>query len=170
MKTKISIILALFLMSFSCDKEEQSCTDGIFTPEAEETTDCGGACPPCNFVPTSVDTYLSAKINGELMSFSNFSLYKTPDWILSFQNDSLSISVNFGAGDSLGGRPITPNFSSGIINGVNYPDVMSGTVVIAELDNTEKYLSGFFTVRFNKNGSSIDTLVVSDAEFSKINW
>jgi hypothetical protein len=162
--------LALTFLIFSCNKEEQSCSDGVFSPDEEQNLDCGGVCPPCDFQPTVVDTYLSAKINGQLTSFSDFSLTKNPDWILSFQNDSLSFNVNFGTGDSLGGRPITPTFSNGTINNVNYPDFQNGTVVLSEIDNTQNYLSGFFTVKFNRNGSAIDTLVVSDAQFSKINW
>ncbi|RYM32996.1 hypothetical protein ERX46_13170 [Brumimicrobium glaciale] len=170
MKTRLTMFLVFTLLIFSCKKEEQSCSDGIFTPEKEVKTDCGGVCPPCDFVPTVVDTYLSAKINGELISFSDYSLSKAPEWILTFQNDSLYFNVNFGDGDSLGGRPIISNYSFGTINGVNYPDLQNGTVVLAEIDNTENYLSGFFTLNFNKNGSVIDTLAVTDAQFSKINW
>src|SRR5690554_6631568 len=103
MKTRLSMLLVFSILLFSCDKEEQSCSDGVFTPDKEEETDCGGVCPPCNFQPTIVDTYLSATVNGQLMSFSNYSLTKTPEWILTFQNDSLYFNVNFGDGDSLGG-------------------------------------------------------------------
>ena len=64
MKTKLSIILAVALLTFSCKKDEQSCSDGIFTPEKEEKTDCGGVCPPCDFKPTVIDSYLTTSING----------------------------------------------------------------------------------------------------------
>lgn len=170
MKTQLTIFLAFLFLTFSCEKEEQSCSDGVFTPEKEKKTDCGGVCPPCDFVPTNVDTYLSANINGEQISFTDYSLSKTPEWILTFQNDSLYFNVNFGDGDSLGGRPISSTYSQGIMNGDNYPDLMNGTVVFSEIDHTEKHLSGFFTVKFNKNGSVIDTLVAADAQFSKIKW
>src|SRR5690554_1747065 len=105
MSRRLSLLLLLCLF-FSCKKEEQSCTDGIFTPEKEVKIDCGGVCPPCDFKPTVIESYLSTKINGKSVSFGEFTLKKTPEWILSFTNDSIAVQVNFGDGDSLGGRPI----------------------------------------------------------------
>ncbi|PWH86593.1 hypothetical protein [Brumimicrobium oceani] len=170
MKTRLTMLLVFTIVLFSCRKEEQSCSDGIFTPEKEVKTDCGGVCPPCDYQPTIIDTYLSTTVNGQKVSFSDFTLTKTPDWILTFQNDSLYFNVNFGSGDSLGGRPISATYSQGTINGDNYPDLMNGTVVFAEIDNVENQLSGFFTLKFNRGGDVFDTLAVRNAEFSKINW
>lgn len=170
MKTNLTILLALGMLTFSCNKDKQSCSDGIFTPEKEQKVDCGGVCPPCDFTPTIVDTYLSAQINGEAISFSNYSLSKTPDWILSFDNDSLSVKVNFGSGDSLGGRPITSTYSLGELNSVNYTTFHNGTVVFAEIDHVENLLSGFFTAKFISDANVFDTLVIKSGQFAKINW
>src|SRR5690554_4765093 len=106
MNYRLTLILLCVLFLFSCKKDEQSCSDGIFDPDKEEKTDCGGVCPPCDFEPTVIDSFLRADINGRAISFSNYNLTKNPDWILHFQNDSLDIKVNFGSDDSLGGRPI----------------------------------------------------------------
>lgn len=170
MKTKITILLAVALLSFSCKKEEQSCSDGIFTPEKETKVDCGGVCPPCDFVPTIIDTYLTTQVNGKPVSFSNYSLSKTPDWILSFYNDSLSVKINFGSGDSLGGRPMLSTYSLGELSNVNYSTLSSGFVVFAEIDHTENLLSGFFTAKFISDVNVFDTLAITSGEFAKINW
>src|SRR5690554_7652362 len=82
--------------------------------------DCGGVCPPCNFEPTVVNSFLSTKVNGEPVSFATFTLVKSPDWILSFENDSINIQVNLGQGDSLGGRPMNVLYSSATYNTENH--------------------------------------------------
>jgi len=170
MKTNLTILFAFTMLLFSCREEEQSCSDGIFTPEKETEVDCGGVCPPCNYVPTSVDTYISAQINGELIGFSNFSLSKTPVWILSFENDTISVKVNFGSGDEVGGRPILNTNSLGKLNNVNYSTLIDGFVAIDEVDNVENQLTGIFTAKFISDVDVFDTLVITSTEFSKINW
>ncbi|WP_159038548.1 hypothetical protein [Brumimicrobium mesophilum] len=170
MKTNLSILFTFALILFSCNKDEQSCSDGIFTPEKEEKLDCGGVCPPCDFVPTIIDTYLSAEINDQQISFNNFSLSKTPDWIFSFDNDTISVNVNFGSGDSLGGRPISTTFSIGELNNINYSTLHSGFVAFEEINDVENYLSGIFTAKFISDINVFDTLVIKGAQFAKINW
>lgn len=170
MMTRLTIFISIVFMTFSCNKEEQSCSDGIFTPEKEQKVDCGGVCPPCDFTPTVIDEFLRAKVNGESITFDNYSLSKTPDWILTFQNDSLYVNLNFGSGDSLGGRPISSTYSNGILGNENYSNLNTGTVVFAEIDHTENLLSGFFTAKFISNTNVYDTLAITSAEFAKINW
>lgn len=167
---KLSILTFLTCFMFSCNKEEQSCNDGIFTPGKEEQTDCGGVCPPCDFTPTEVETYLSVQMDGEIISFDEYSLSKSPDWILSFQNDSLIFSLNFGYGDSLGGRPIQESSSNGMLNNQNYPNLEEGIIVFSEIDHEKNQLSGFFKAKFTHNSNSYDTLAISSAEFAKIEW
>lgn len=170
MNSRLTILLLLSLFLFSCKKEKQSCTDGIFTPEKEEKLDCGGVCPPCDFQPTVVDTYLSTIINNVPTSFSNFTLEKSPEWVLSFENDSLSITVNFGQADSLGGRPLEVLYSQATKNGDGYSNLVGGISVFAEVNHTENYLSGFFQAFFVSNNDVYDTLKVTNGEFQKINW
>lgn len=170
MKTKITLFLTLALLSFSCDKDEQSCSDGVFSPGKETKVDCGGVCPPCDFTPSIVDTYLTTQVNGNPVSFSSYSLTKNPDWILNFNNDSLSVNINFGSGDSLGGRPMTSTYSVAELSNVNYSTLNSGFVILAEIDHTEKLLSGYFTAKFISDVNVFDTLVITTGEFAKINW
>ncbi|HLV42149.1 MAG TPA: hypothetical protein VKY37_07715 [Brumimicrobium sp.] len=170
MNGRLTIMFLTCLLLFSCKKEEQSCSDGIFTPGKEEKLDCGGVCPPCDFVPTPVDTYLSTKINDVPTSFSTFSLEKSPDWILSFENDTLNIKLNFGQGDSLDGRPIQSIGSNAIFNTVNYSYINEGFTVFSEVNHTENYLSGYFNAKFVSDNDIYDTLKITNGEFQKINW
>jgi hypothetical protein len=170
MDGRLTVLLVLTFLLFSCNKEEQSCTDGIFTPEKEVKVDCGGVCPPCDYTPTPMNTYLSTKINGVPTSFSNFALVKTPDWILSFENDSLDIQVNFGQGDSLGGRPIEIVNSLAKINAQDYSTLGEGIVVFSEVNQTENYLSGFFEAKFVSDIDIFDTLRITNGNFQEINW
>lgn len=170
MKGRLTILLLVSLLLFSCKKEKQSCSDGIFDPEKEEKTDCGGVCPPCDFQPTIIDTYLSTKINNVPTTFSDFSLAKTPDWILSFENDTINVKVNFGQGDSLGGRPMEVINSTAIFNSNNYSTLGKGISVFAEVNHTENYLSGFFEAKFVLDNDVNDTLKITNGEFEKIYW
>src|SRR5690554_4905267 len=170
MNGTLTLLILVSLLLFSCKKEEQSCTDGVFTPEKEEKVDCGGVCPPCNFQPTIIDTYLSAKVNGESISFSNYTLSKSPDWILSFENDSLNIQVNLGSGDSLGGRPMEVPNSKALFHSNIYSSLGSGYSVFAEIDHIEQSLSAFFNAKFVSDNDINDTLRITDGEFQKINW
>ncbi|HZH86918.1 MAG TPA: hypothetical protein VFD77_06350 [Brumimicrobium sp.] len=170
MDGRISLLILVCFLFFSCKKDEQSCTDGIFTPEKETKMDCGGVCPPCDFQPTVIASYLSTVINGESVSFSNYSLVKSPDWILTFENDSLFFNVNFGSGDSLGGRPITPTYSIAKFNMIDYSTFASGTVVFADVNHTKNELSGYFNAKFISDNDVYDTLVVKSGEFSNIKW
>ncbi len=95
---------------------------------------------------------------------------KTPDWIFSFDNDTISVNVNFGSGDSLGGRPISTTFSIGELNNINYSTLHSGFVAFEEINDVENYLSGIFTAKFISDINVFDTLVIKGAQFAKINW
>ena len=170
MNGRLTILLLTSLLLFSCKKDKQSCTDGIFNPEKEVKTDCGGVCPPCDFVPTPVNTFLTTKVNGVKTTFSNFTLVKTPDWILSFENDTLNIKVNFGQGDSLGGRPMETLYSTALLKTDNYSTLGGGFSVFAEVNHTGNYLSGFFEAKFVSDNDIYDTLRITNGEFQKINW
>ena len=170
MNAKLTILLLSSLLLFSCKKDKQSCSDGIFTPDKEEKMDCGGVCPPCDFVPTQVSTFLSTKIINVSTSFNNFTLIKAPDWILKFQNDTLNIQVNFGDGDSLGGRPLKSIYSQATFKVEGYSTLTEGFSVLAEINHTENYLSGFFEAFFVSDNDVYDTLRVTNGEFEKIYW
>ncbi|HTO38690.1 MAG TPA: hypothetical protein VL021_09725 [Brumimicrobium sp.] len=172
MKIKYSIY-SLFLVGFlfltSCKKEEQSCHDGIFDPEKEEKTDCGGVCPPCDFVPTAVDEFVQVKVNGKFVSFTDYTLTKNPNWNLRFKNDSLDIRLNLTEGDSLGGRPIEQAQSTSTYAFKDYPTLYSGMVVLSDINHVENELSGYFQAKFVAN-NGFDTLFLTNGEFAKIPW
>lgn len=167
----ISLALIITLLFISCKKEEQSCQDGIYTPGSEEQTDCGGVCPPCeDGSSTTIQEFLSANVEGEDIIFSDRSLTRSTDWLLNFQNDSLSVSLNFGSGDSLGARPIEPVNSGAIYNGVTHSTLAAGTVLFSAIDHTEDRLSGYFECKFVSNENSMDTLIIKSGDFENIPW
>lgn len=170
MNGKLTLLIFVGFLMFSCKKEEQSCSDGIFSPDKEEEMDCGGVCPPCNFEPTVVNSFLSTKVNGEPVSFATFTLVKSPDWILSFENDSINIQVNLGQGDSLGGRPMNVLYSSATYNAENHPVLADGYSVFAKVDHVKNELSGFFNAKFVSDNNTSDTLRLSDGEFQNVQW
>lgn len=169
MKGKFLLMILVSLFFFSCKKDKQSCSDGIFDSEKEEKTDCGGVCPPCDFQPTSVDTYLSVKVNGKAVSFSEYSIVKSSVWMLYFENDSLNVQLNLGDGDSLGGRPIEVIGSQAEYKFLNYPTLHNGLSVFSNVDHSENKLSAYFEAKlFALN--NIDTLFLTDGEFQNISW
>lgn len=173
MKRLNVFIFGLLLMSlfFSCKDEEQSCSDGVFSPEEESELDCGGVCPPCSSTnPSPYSPILLCKVNDSSAIFSDYSLNKNPDWILSFSNDTLSVSVNFGDGDTLGARPIDPVSSGAFVNSVGYSTLINGTVLFSEINNTDTRLSGFFEAKFLSNIDPNDTLIITNGDFEDILW
>lgn len=157
------------MMLVSCKKEEQSCSDGIFSPEHEVGTDCGGVCPPCYSNDPVVQSYLAARIDSVDMSFSNYNLERNPDWVLTFINDSLTVSLNFGDGDSLGARGIKPVGSGAYKNGVSY-NFIDGIVLFSEIDHAEDRLSGFFEAQLLSSVDVYDTMKITQGDFEKIKW
>lgn len=161
----------LFFVFNSCKKEEQSCQDGVFTPGSEIQTDCGGVCPPCETGGVSTpQEFLFAVVEGEGISFTNRDLTKAGDWVLNFQNDTISVTMNFGDGDSLGARPMEITNSSALYNGVPHSLLANGTVLFTEVDNSENRLSGFFQCKFVSDQNSLDTLTVLNGDFENISW
>lgn len=143
MKTKILLYALISIGLLSC-KKEQSCNDGIFDSKKEEKTDCGGVCPPCNYKPTVIENYVSVKIKGKLVSFSDIQLIKSPEWKLRFKNDTIDIRLNLGAGDSLGGRPIDTLDTYGVVKNASYAKYVSGLVLFTEIDHTKTHSSESF--------------------------
>lgn len=170
MKFNLSIYVFVCFLMFSCDKEEQSCSDGKFTPEKEEKVDCGGVCPPCDFEPTVIDHYVSAKVNGESVSFTDFGIAKNANYILTFFNDSLTFNLNLGADESLGSHQVLEVNSNGTKNGEQFLELYEGVVVFSEVDTVNKEMSGFFKAKFHKTSNYSDTLALTSGAFSKVSW
>lgn len=173
MKQINRIILGILTITMlnSCKEDEQSCSDGVYSPEEEEQLDCGGVCPPCSWNdPNPYSPILLCKVNDSVAIFHNYSLGKNPDWILSFSNDSLSVSLNFGAGDSLGARDINPANSGANINFQGYSTLINGTVLFSEINHTDNRLSGFFEAKFLSNSDPNDTLILKNGDFEDILW
>jgi hypothetical protein len=167
----ISLVLVIMLLLVSCKKEEQSCQDGIYTAGSEEETDCGGVCPPCEDGNSpAIQEFLSANVEGEDIIFSDRSLTHSTDWVLNFQNDSLSVSLNFGSGDSLGARPIDPVNSGSVYQSTVHSNLTEGTVLFSAIDQTENRLSGYFECKFVSNENSMDTLIIKGGDFENIPW
>lgn len=166
------IILVIgFLFLVACEKEEQSCQDGVFTEGSEEQTDCGGVCPPCdNGEDPAPQEFLFANVQGSGLSFSNRDLTKVSDWVLNFQNDTISVTMNFGAGDSVGTRSMKTLNSEAVYNGVSHSALAEGNVLFTDIDHIENRLSGFFECKFVSNQNSQDTLVIKNGDFQNIPW
>jgi hypothetical protein len=159
----------MFLL-FSC-KEEQSCSDGVFSPDDEHELDCGGVCPPCpSENPNPYSPILLCKVNDSAAIFNDYSLNKNPEWILNFSNDSLIVSLNFGDGDSLGARSINPVNSGGSIGAQGYSTLINGTVLFSEINHTDNRLSGFFEAKFLSDSDPNDTLILKNGDFEDILW
>ena len=170
MNSKLVIAIVFSLLLLSCKKEEQSCHDGIFTPDKEEQTDCGGVCPPCGPVSVPDDPYLDADINSKSVSFSDFTLSKSPYWKLNFKNDSIDIQLNLGNVDTLGNRPIKAPYSKAIYKGVNYSSLAKGNVLFSEVNQTKNFLSGYFEAQFVSDILSSDTLKITGGQFERVGW
>lgn len=161
----------VFTLLSSCNKEEQSCQDGVYSPEHETQTDCGGVCPPCDTGEDPLpQEFLFANVQGEGISFSNRDLTKAGDWVLNFQNDTISVTMNFGDGDSLGARPMEITNSGAVYNGVVHSTLAEGNVLFTEIDHTENRLSGFFECKFVSDQNALDTLTVKNGDFQNIPW
>ncbi|MGM0480159.1 MAG: hypothetical protein ACQERC_13130 [Bacteroidota bacterium] len=169
--TYLFSIAIIVLISSACNKDEQSCQDGIWDEELEDETDCGGVCPPCddgndNDVPTSM---VFSRFDGEPVSFLNFGMERNSDWKLTFQNDSISITLNFGDGDSLGIRPIKANGTELYYNNLSY-SFDQGTVMFTEIDHENQQLSGFFEAEFLDQQNPPQPLPLENGEFENVEW
>ncbi len=170
MNSKFIIAIVVSFLLLSCKKDEQSCQDGVFTPEKEEQMDCGGVCPPCNPHSDDIVSYLSADVNSKSITFGNYHINKTTDWILQFQNDSIVVFLNFGDGDSLGSRPIQVPNSKAIFKNFNYSTLTEGIVLFSEVNHSNNRLSGYFEAQFVSDIVSTDTLKLSGGQFEKVGW
>ncbi|MEX2483055.1 MAG: hypothetical protein WED10_00750 [Brumimicrobium sp.] len=165
----IATILVFCALVFSC-KEEQSCSDGVFTPDKEEKLDCGGVCPPCESSEPSYTSLVLADVNASFINFSNYELVKNPDWVLTFSNDTTNISLNFGDGDTLGGRDIFANGSGAVLNGAAYSNLADGYVLFTEINEEESRLTGYFQAKFVSNTDNNDTLRIINGDFEDVKW
>lgn len=173
MKQLNIFILGLLIISllFSCKEDEQSCSDGVFSPEEEHELDCGGVCPPCpSDDPDPYSPILLCKVNDSSVIFHDYTLSKNPEWILNFSNDSIVASLNFGAGDSLGARNINPINSGASINFQGYSTLVEGIVLFSEINHTDNRLSGFFEAKFLSDTDPNDTLILKNGDFEDIEW
>ena len=173
MKQINRIILGILTIAMlnSCKDDEQSCSDGVFSPDEEHELDCGGVCPPCSSTnPSPYSPILLCKANDSAAIFQSYSLTKSPDWILNFSNDTLSVSLNFGDGDSLGARGINPVNSGASINAQGYSTLVNGIVLFSEINHTDNRLSGFFEAKFLSNSDPNDTLILKNGDFEDILW
>lgn len=157
--------VSIFLLFLACKKEEEvdTCSDGFLTP-GETQIDCGGSCKPCE-----PEIYSSSKavFDNTLVSFPNYSIDLAGDYIFTTSNDSLSVQLNFGDGDTLGGRAITPGiYSNARLNGVDYPTLTEGTVVITAINVQEGLMSGYYQAKLFR--AVFDTLIFTGGEFSNI--
>lgn len=170
MNSKFVIGIVFVLSLFSCKKEEQSCSDGVFDPEKEEQVDCGGVCAPCQPTSTVNDTYLFAEFDSKLINFGDISLDKSTDWILRFQNDSIDVQMNFGDDDSIGKHPIKVINSKAIYNYESYSVLTEGKILFSKVDYSKKKLSGYFQAYFVSDNVSTDTLKVTGGQFENVSW
>lgn len=167
-KQFVLLFLSLFFL-ISCKKEEQSCSDGIFQPDYEEEMDCGGVCPPCNFVPTLIPSFLFAKINNKEVHFETFGVTKNQTYNLFFSNDSIQVVINFGEEDILGGREAEVLGSNAFYKNLPYSTLVEGSAVFSELDTNEKFITGYFRAKFLSD-NQYDTLFIEDGEFKRAKW
>jgi hypothetical protein len=166
-------ILGLLMVSFlfSCKDDEQSCSDGVFSPEEEHELDCGGVCPPCpSGNPNPYSPVLLCKVNDSAAIFHDYSLSKNPNWILNFSNDTIVASLNFGDGDSLGARSIIPNNSGATVDFQGYSTLIGGTVLFSEINHTDNRLSGFFEAKLLSDSDPNDTLILTNGDFEDVLW
>ncbi len=165
-----SIVITVLSMS-ACNKDEQSCQDGVWDEELEEKKDCGGVCPPCddgndNDAPTSL---VFAGFDGEPVSFGNYGIERNNDWKLTFQNDSISVTLNLGDGDSLGVRPVKSTDTKLYYNNVAY-SFDEGTVMFTEIDHQNQRLSGYFEAEFLDQQNPPQPFVLQNGEFENVAW
>lgn len=169
MNYKQLLLFASAIFLFSCEKPERNCSDGIFDAAFEEQTDCGKQCPPCDFSPTPVDSYLSATINGKKTDFSSFSIMKNTEYKLLFNNDTVNVVMNLGASDTIGDRVVEPTGSFAYFRGLPYETLISASAVVSEVDSVEGYFSGYFRAKYLSN-NGFDTLFITSGEFKKAEW
>lgn len=174
-KNIAGVLLLSLLVLTACRKDEEhidTCSNGIIDP-GELGTDCGGPCPPCDEPTLPVRTY--ARVNGTPIDFANYELTYDTDWILSFSNDTISVVLNLGDGDSLGSRPIKPLYTNGETQLNKYPVLNDGRSLFTKIDKERNELSVLFEAKLtmsvsDPNYSSLDTMFVREAEFRNIPW
>ena len=155
--------IAMLTIFSSCDKEEpvDPCTNGFLDP-GEDAPDCGGNCPPCNTTPTS---YLGVEINGITTYMTQKALnYDGTNWVLSISNDSLDFNFNLGSTGTPGAFPMPANLTNAVYNGTVYPNQTSGNYTITHHDEQDDLMSGYFGIKFSRNGFT-DTIYVTNGVF-----
>lgn len=173
---KLAILSGIIMLSTcltSCEKEEvkDTCQDNAFTP-GEEGIDCGGPCEPC---VEEITVLAYATIDGVETRFDTYSLEKYEDWVIKFFNDTVSVTLNLGDGDSLGLRPIKPLFSEATLFSKDYSVLQSGRSVFTNINDEEQRLSFYFDAQYTLNPESqffnpLDTLFITQGDFVNIPW
>lgn len=166
------VILSFSILSCEKDEEKDSCSDGVQSIE-EEGVDCGGSCPPCE--ESENKPVAIATVRGTDIQFSTFALEKEKDWVLFFGNDTISITINLGDGDSLGVRPLKAEYSKSYLNNVKYEALKEGKSLFEKIDHNKKELSFYLEADFGMktsepNYNSLDSLKVTSATFRHIPW
>lgn len=168
------IVVVLSFSLTSCEKEEEvdTCNDGVQSI-GEEGVDCGGPCPPCEEPPNN--PIALATINGTEIQFSTYILEKDTDWVMYFANDSVSVTVNLGNGDSLGTRPLKVQHSTSKLFNKEYGALKEGKSLFEKIDHDKKELTFYFEADFGMKPSdpsynSLDSLFVRSTTFKHIPW
>jgi hypothetical protein len=167
---RVGWLIGLVILMLACNKEEEgTCFDGVLS-SGEVQVDCGGVCPPCS-PGNQVSEFFLVTINGTAMQFSQRNLVDTPSWIMNFSNDTLAVTLNFGNGSTPGAYTIVPTFSEATMNGKTYDDLSEGLVVLADIDTTNRRLSGFFEAKlvgYFSDSLLVDTLRITNGDFESI--
>lgn len=173
--SKLIVGLSVGLAIFACKEEDvvDPCTDGYLSV-GETAVDCGGNCPPCP-EPEEI-SYAFAKFNDVKWDFKSFEIAYSGNYyfLADYENDTLAIEMklNFGNGDTLGARPISPlnnyvKVTDKQLNHVdNYNVLGSGTVVFSELDQVDNQISGFFSAKLAQGFN--DTIKVTNGQFENV--
>lgn len=168
MKRIYFVFIGLLLICLSCKKDSHSCTDGIYSPEYEEYTDCGKTCGPCYSSNNDNLAFIFAKINGENNNFGKYSLSNNQNWILNFHKDSIYVTLNLGNSVAIGNQSIHSAASSATVGYTPYSTLISGSVGFTEIDMQNHKMSGIFDATFVSDLQ--DTLHVTSGEFQNISW
>lgn len=173
--TKLTLFwfLSLMLIFISCDKKPvepaPSCSDGIMN-NGELGVDCGGPCAPCQTLTTPV---IFAVFNGEMTSFSNYSLSYGDTIFLTAQVDSVQLNLMFKnltqPDESQQLNPIVPSGMPYVVyNETNYTEIDLQYSVVVLTKNESNKLSGLFQLALPHGFNNMDTLKVVNGTFENI--
>lgn len=164
-----AILFTGLLLTVSCKKEKDPeinpCMNGQL--DAGETAiDCGGSCGPCPSTELPIAGF-TVNLYGEdetELGASTKILTHPGDWKLQVGNDSIQVNLNLGNTGATGTFTMSAVGSTASYNGLNYPNLASGTYTISGHNTTTEKMSGFFHAKFSR-GVAGDTLYITDGYF-----